>query len=114
VTAARRLLAMVAQASESSIGSKYASDGRCVDELTWHRNQLPIFYPKMLQLQRVFLLEAAVSSCIGRSIFLVLMMFLGKLTHAANHFVPGDGTVARDSAGVARKRSKPRKAKMPR
>ena len=37
---------MPAHTSESSIGSKYASDGRCVDELMWHSNQLADFLAK--------------------------------------------------------------------
>ena len=94
---------MPAHTSKSSIGQRRCSNGRIVDLELWLANDLVDEMAK----------EAAEtcrlsSSCskwlIGREAQLLeLVVFLGKLTHAANNLSLPDGSVIRDSQERAKK-----------
>ena len=104
---------MPAHTTEASIGSVKCSNGQILDEELWHANQLVDFLAKEgAELVRL-------SPSVRRNLLfreqqiLELVIFLGKLTHAANSFVRADGVICRDSEGVQRKHKRRKRVVKP-
>ena len=97
-----------AHTAESSIGSSKCSNGQVVDDEMWHANQLVDEMAKF-GAESVRLPLAARTKILRREAqILELVIFVGKLTHAANSCIGADGKAHRDSEADKRKRSRPK------
>jgi hypothetical protein len=104
---------MPAHTTESSIGQKRCSDGRLVSEEMWHANQLVDLMAKGAA-ESIRVSGTFRSWLSFREKQLTdLVVFIGKLTYAANAWVGPDGSKLRDADGLPkRKRVKHRVPKV--
>jgi hypothetical protein len=99
---------MPAHTSETSIGQKMCSDGIPVSQERWCANQIVDLLAKHAADGHRVSAEARSRLLHDEKQLAQLLVFLGRLTHAANSFKLADGTIIRDSAKVAKLRPKKR------
>ena len=99
---------MPAHTSESSIGQKMCSDGVPVSQERWCANQIVDLLAKDAADGHRVNARARSRLIHDERQLAELLVFLGRLTHAANSFKLADGTVIRDSEKVAKLRPKKR------
>ena len=103
---------MPAHTSKAAIGQTYCSDGQPVCDLKWSSNQLVDLLAKAAA-ESVRVPSSVRHWLVSRDEqILDLVVFVGKLTHAANSHTRPDGVVLRDAEpmpkGRAKKVSRPR------